>query len=149
MTYQLTLTERQAQVLQTALEAYARLGIGQWRPAVEHLPLRKDQDWSAWHDTLDAIGILLAQHTLHGIDGWRQSLSITGADVRPEAQIAWDLHQVVRHRLAWDQAVARGDVASLEAPRNWRAMLGVQFDDPMQWGPEPLASIAHVTPGED
>lgn len=144
--YQLAMTERQADIVQAALEVFARLGIGQWRAAFEHLPLRKNKDFSNWHETLDAIGILLAQHTLHGIDGWQQSLSITSADVQPEAQIAWDLQQVIRHRLSWDRAVARGDVASMDAPRNWSTMCGVNYDEPMAWGPEPIATIAKVPP---
>jgi hypothetical protein len=51
------------------------------------------------------------------------------------------MYQVIRHRLSWDRAVEDGTIASPDAPRDWSKMLGVNYDEPMRTGPEPLAKI--------
>jgi len=45
-------------------------------------------------------------------------------------RIAWDLQQVIRHRLAWD--------------RNPKGGIQVSFDDPLKSSREPLASIKRI-----
>jgi hypothetical protein len=44
-----------------------------------------------------------------------------------EARVAWDLHQVIRHRLSWDDQPEGG--------------ITVNFDTPMKYGKEELAII--------
>lgn len=105
-TYTLRLTETQAKVLCTACEVLARLGIGQFRDALVHLPLdhfRAEDDVLNWHDDLDLIGDRLSRHMIGNVNGWNSSLSILNPLVKPEAKIAWDLFQVLRHRLEWDR----------------------------------------------
>ena len=58
-----------------------------------------------------------------------------------EADTLWDLHQVLRHRLAWDAAYAAGRIKP-GAPRNWADMLSHDFDEPLRYGPEPLATVS-------
>lgn len=105
MTYTIHLTEAQAKVLCTACEVLARLGIGQFRDALEHLPIdhRRAEDAQNWHDDLDLISDRLARHMIGNVDGWNSSLSIYYGAVKPEAKIAWDLFKVLRHRLAFDK----------------------------------------------
>lgn len=105
-TYTLRLTETQAKVLCTACEVLARLGIGQFRDALAHIPLdhhRAADEVLNWHDDLDLIGDRLSRHTIGNVNGWNSSLSIFHPLVNPEARIAWDLFQVLRHRLVWDK----------------------------------------------
>lgn len=139
--YTLTLTLRQAQVLQQATEVLARLGIGQFRDALERLPLKEGAP-QGWHQDMDDIGAMLARHTISGVDGWHSSLSILGGDTPESSKIAWDLHQVLRHRLAWDRAVAEGVVASADAPRRWPEMTQVSYDTPLRASSQPLATLA-------
>lgn len=146
--YQLTLTEKQAGVLMHALEVFARIGIGQFRDALECLPRERDgQDryaWANWHNDMHEIGIILSKHTKKGVDGWHSSLSICSQEVSEPARIAWETYQVIRHRLSWERAVAEGVVPSINSPRKWPEMFGVNFDEPLKISDEPLAKIHSV-----
>lgn len=139
-TYTLTLTEDQAQTLAFACEVLARLGMGQYKDALDHLPMRDNIDWSAWHDDMRAIGMILSKHMPMGIDGYRSNLGIHKAS--SESRLAWDLYQVIRHRLAWDRAVARGVTDG--KTRNWNEMLGVNYDESCKTSEETLAKMEAV-----
>jgi hypothetical protein len=43
--YTVELTEGQLSTISVACEILARLGIGQWKDAFDHLPLVKDNKW--------------------------------------------------------------------------------------------------------
>ena len=137
MNYTLTITERQARVLSMACEVLARLGMGQFKDALDHLPEAKKRDWSAWHDDMEQISRILSKHMPCGIDGIRSSTGISNAD--EEARAAWDLHAVIRHRLAWDRAIAEGVTDGTK--REWPAMMQVSYDEPMKYSEEPLAKM--------
>lgn len=144
-TYTLHITRQQALTLQVACEVLARLGLGQFRDALEHLPT---SEWrpEGWNEDMDAIGAILSKHTIQGVDGWRHSLGIGNDKTGDTAKDAWDLHCVIRHRLSWDAAIERGDIQPGE-PRKWPEMMGVSYDEPMRHGKEPLARIsADTTP---
>lgn len=138
--YTLTVTKEQAQVLIQATEILARLGIGQFRDALECLPMR-DFLPDGWHEDMDSIGRMLSRHMIGGIDGYRSSLGIHHKDVSEASRIAWDLYQVLRHRLAWDRAAAEGIVESADAPRKWPDMMQVHYDEPMKVSEQPLAVV--------
>lgn len=138
-TYTVTLTEKQIGVIQAACEVLARLGIGQFSDALDWLPTKPDYD--RWHDDQIEISRILKRHMIDGIDGYSSNFSVHSPKVSESVRIAWDLYQVVRHRLSWDRAIADGYVASLDAPRNWNKMLGVCYDNPMVISSEPPAVI--------
>jgi hypothetical protein len=139
-TYTLTLTEAQAQTLSRGMDIIARLGIGQFRDALEQLPLVKDYA-HGWHDDMDVIGLILAKYTIDGVNGWNSSLGIHHNKVSESTRIAWDLYQVVRNRLAWDWAIAHGIVKEGEQ-RKWPEMMQVHYDEPSKVSNEPLAKIS-------
>ena len=141
--YTLTVTETQAQVLIQALEVMARLGIGQFRDALDMLPLKEHRP-PGWNADVDAIGRILSKYMIGGVEGYRSSLGISNEATSPLAKSAWDMYQVIRHRLSWDRAVEDGTIASVDAPRDWSKMFGVHYDSPMRTGPEPLAKIERV-----
>ena len=138
-TYTLTITEAQAQTLSIACEVLARLGMGQYKDALDNLPRRDNIDWSAWHDDMRGIGHILSKH-MPGIDGYISHIGIHNAS--SESRLAWDMHQVIRHRLAWDRAVARGVTDG--TVRNWNEMLGVHYDEPTKTCEAPLATMEVV-----
>lgn len=138
-TYTLTLTEAQAQTLSIACEVLARLGMGQYKDALDNLPQRDGIDWDAWHDDMRGIGYILSKH-MPGIDGYISHIGIRKA--AQESRLAWDLHQVIRHRLAWDRAVARGVTDG--TVRNWNEMLGCNYDEPCRTCEAPLARMEAV-----
>jgi hypothetical protein len=128
-TYHLHINEAQARVISHACEVLARLGMGQYKDALECLPLREHAP-DGWHEDMEGIGHILKKHTtvLHGVGAYH---GITSIKTSPESKTAWDLYQVVRHRLAWD-AKPEGDAMS------------VMFDQPMKTGDQPLAWIERI-----
>lgn len=138
-TYQITVTAKQAMLLSLACETIARLGAGQLRRALEHLPLNRET--SGWNADMDTIGQILSRHTKNNIGGWHSSLSIHSDVTSESSKIAWDLYQVIRRRLAWDRAVEDGIVETIYSPRKWPEMLRVFYDDPLKTSKEPLAKI--------
>ena len=136
-TYTLHLTEEQAHVLSRACEVLARLGIGQINEGLRELPQEKDIDWTDFHDDCAAVCKIMSKHMTKRIDGYSSNLGIHNADAG--AKRAWDLHQVIRHRLSWDRAIAQGWTDGTK--RNWNEMLGVNFDEPMRVSGEELARM--------
>lgn len=141
--YTITVTEEQAFALVEATEILARLGIGQFQHALEYLPLIKRYP-NGWFEDMEIIGQLLAAYTIGGINGYNSSLGIHADQVSEQAKIAWDLYQVIRHRLSWDQAVKNGIVKSIDSPRNLAEMFQVYYDDPTKTSKQPLATITKV-----
>lgn len=143
-TYNVQMTEKQMQATSVALEVFARLGIGQFRDALDRLPL-KDGVRHGWHDDMDEIGSLLSKYMVGNIDGGRSSLGISDPRTDESAKVAWDLHQVLRRRLSWEKAVEEGIVPDIDSPRKWPEMFGVYYDDPMKTSREPLATVGTAT----
>jgi hypothetical protein len=120
--YTLTLTARQAAEISHACEILARLRMAQLDMALRELPLEGYLDY----DLQRAIEHQITPHLKQ--------------DRRRGDEIAWDLYQVIRHRLAWDAAIEEGQIEKGER-RKWPEMMGVCFDEPMKKGDEPLAVI--------
>lgn len=143
--YTLTMTKKQAEVVSLACEVFARLETGQFKMVLEYLPLDQFLP-EGWHDDMAEIGRILQRHMIGQIDGHFSSLGIAHHKTGREAKIAWDIHQVVRHRLAWDRAVKKGVVESPDSPRKWPEMIGACYDEPLQVAQEPLAKIDEAKP---
>jgi hypothetical protein len=135
-TYTLHISEKQAQTISHACEVLARLGMGQFKDALECLPL-KEYAPDGWHEDMEGIAHILKKHTtiLHGVGSYH---GISSAKTSPESKTAWDVYQVIRHQLAWDAAKAEGHPGEGETrPPSW----SVVYDNPMKTSAEPLAWI--------
>jgi hypothetical protein len=75
-TYTLTITEKQLQVISTACELLARIQGGQVREAFEHLPLKKEMNWEAYHEIQDELTKRMPEILMNGIDGWGSSFGV-------------------------------------------------------------------------
>lgn len=122
--YTLHLNATQAATISHACEVLARLGMGQFRDALECLPLKEFAP-DGWHEDMEGIAHILKKHTtiMSGVGAYH---SIGSHKTSDKSKTAWDLYQVVRHRLAWD-ANPNGNPFS------------VMHDTPMQTSKEPLA----------
>jgi hypothetical protein len=127
----LTINKEQARIMCEALELYSRLKHGQ---ISELRSLFVDRwcepngsfNWSSEYlfDELKRVIFPdLAKNASYGV----------GNKIYPESSVAWDIMQVLRHRLAWDRLKAEGR----DQPEYW----GVQYNPPMRFGSEPLAHI--------
>lgn len=139
--YTIKLNKKQLQVIQQATNLLLRVELGQWREIQDHLPLKKDIDYNMLHQHFEIIGQLLSTHMVNGINGWSSSLGIGNEDLPESTTIATDIHDTIRHKLSWDDALKDGIVPSEDAPRQWSQMLGVSYDTPFHWSKEPLPVI--------
>lgn len=129
-TYVLHLTAAQAATISKACEVLGRLGMGQYKDALECLPVREFCA-TGWHEDMDAIGHILKKYA--PIWGLGMGQGITHRETPETSKVAWDVYQVTRHRLAWDQARADGHTG--DSPPMW----SVNYDRPMKTSAEPLA----------
>lgn len=138
-TYQIIVTESQAHVLRTACEVFARIGMGQFETIYwDALLFTANKDYLPGM-AADPIAIADALRKIGDQAGGIGS----ARDARhmPEKfNIAWDLNQVIRHRLAWDQHLAEGGSAKRSVEN-----IQVQFDNPMVTSREPLAKIESLS----
>lgn len=148
-TYTMTVTATQAAVISRACELLGRLGIGQWPEFIHCLP-GDAADQHAYELEEDLRPIMAAWFARYPIgtrqtviNGWQSCLGVGNPDAAPDTDVAFDLHRVIRHRLAWDRATAKGITDG--KTRNWSEMLGVYFDEPMRYGTEPLAKMEKTT----
>jgi hypothetical protein len=139
--YQLMLSPHQAETIQRACELYARCCIGQWQEAFQLVPTKTDLSHSNLHTDLRACSVVLSKYLVNDIDGNGSYLGIGHQLISEHGQTAWDIYQVTRHSLSWDRAVATGLVESRTAPRDFKTMLGVGYDEPMRYGKDPLPEI--------
>lgn len=140
MKYTIELSKKQMAIISSACELYARLGIGQWREIEKFLPLEKVIDYESFHDCMDSIGRELSKFMISNVDGYRSNLGISNRMVNDSCRDAWDIHAVLRNRLAWDRALAKGVVKEGE-PRKWPEMMGVDYDEPCKLGCETLVKV--------
>lgn len=122
--YTLTMDAEQARILVLALDLYSRIGIGQFEEITRvyetngDLSIEKEEDLKVYLLKAKAV----AGHPVNG------SYGIHNPHVSDKFRVAWDIQQVVRHRLAYD-ARPEGNPMS------------VHFDTPHQCGTVPLATI--------
>lgn len=123
--YVLEFSERQAELLSHAAELYARMGLGQFNVLDRFFwePINAIQEA---HKHLDALR-LIKNGSLNSDPG------ISSDSIDDDYRVLYDLHQVIRHRLAWDRDPEP------------KGLKGVSFDTPRQLSKhEPLANIAAV-----
>lgn len=138
MTYTVEMSEKQMRVVSIACELLARVGIGQL-DFLDWLPLEDKRLFP--HKAKRQISAITKCYTIDQVDGGQKSLGIRNEKTESECQIAWEIYQTFRHRLSWDRAVKDGVVESLDSPRKWDCMMGVNYDEPMQITDEKLPVI--------
>lgn len=137
--YTIKINKIQLETLCSAAEVLSRLGTGQFDFAFDWLPMAKGKYIS--HEDQLYFSERLSPLMVHNIDGYRSSLGINCNETPEFAKIAWDLHQVFRNRLAWERAVERGIISSLNDQRKWPEMMAVDYDAPFHASEETLAII--------
>lgn len=125
--YTVELAEAHAEVLARALDLYSRVGTGQLEEVLavfdagHELPAEARELARAYIDSAKvSVGLPASGHR-----------GIHGEATRDEFRVAYDLQQVVRHRLAWDRRPEGG--------------FQVDFDEPTQTSAGvPLAAIRRL-----
>jgi hypothetical protein len=142
-TYTLQITESQARALLYATDLLQRVQLGQWREIVDWLPLKKPIDYNELHQDQRIIGEILSKHMIDGIDGGASSLGIGHPDLPKNNGVLYDLHCVIRRKLAIERAVEEGVIEDKNVSRN-QMPITVDFDEVRRWGDEKLAVMERV-----
>ena len=126
--YIIRITERQAHVINSALELYFRVGMGQFEEIIQKCFFSE-----CTAEQLDEARVHLknAQVVLTKLPP-NAYHSITSDKIGEWNRVACDFYDVIRNRLAWDRSPEGG----------W----GVDFRNPSKFSSEPLATITKVTP---
>lgn len=119
--YTIEVNEEQAKVISLALDIFSRMEAGQLEWIFSMIP------WK-YYEKLESVEPMLKELQLLLTGMQRGNLGI--GNVSNSARIAFDLHQVIRHRLAWDKYP--------------QGRMGVDFDPPRKWSNQPLAKIEQI-----
>ena len=135
--YTLTLNEAQIGVVQQALDMYFRVGMGQLRDVVEHaIPARMHiDDWCDRRDNAE-IAMKAVKAAVMPELHLNAYYGIRSEKIDESNRIACDVHNVIRHHLAWERKPA-GDISS------------VAFDTPYALSEHPLPKLVSVTGDDD
>lgn len=126
MTYKMTLTEKQCEVVQAALDLYYRIGMGQL-DEIQHLAVPAPGFKPNWNEVGETLVVLKM-----ALLGWKHNgtnHSIMSQELPDEYRVACDIHDVIRHRLAVDGL------------KPGKKPFGVAFDEVWKKGKEPLARM--------
>ena len=126
----LELSELQAEVLIKALDLYSRIGIGQIGEVHNILTLEphiKSPSENTYQGIKNALDFV--KRELFGFEAGA-SFAMHAPQVPDKFKVAWDLQQVIRHKLAWTANPAGG--------------VGVSFQEPMKSSKEPLATMTEA-----
>jgi hypothetical protein len=126
-TYKLTITEQQASIIVRALDLFARIGTGQFEEVLNVY----DRDFAFSPEAREGMRSALKAAKAHAGHPPNGSFSILNPKVSDDFRAAYDVMQVIRHRLAWDQN-PQGNP------------LRVDFDKPRQTSALPMANIERV-----
>ncbi len=132
--YTLTLTNKHLAIIQEALNLYFRLGLGQ----VNDLNLHIEENTATRVTSTELCGI---EDALYVLDKRLAGCGITNATDR--VRDACFIHDVIRHKLAWHDAIERGITDSYDN-RIWPEMFQVWFDKPTNYGTLPAIEINKV-----
>ena len=108
--YTLEITETQAQAMAAALEAFTRLGMGQYSYAVD-LSVSASK-LPGYNPKLEELYREI-KNIIHGIDGY---YSITSRELPETVHVAHDIYQVIRYKLALDKKPEGGSTVDFSPP---------------------------------
>ena len=107
--YTLTVTEKQLQTINNALELFIRVGLGQlqeiyYQVVLRHIVARPghEPDYEKIHKMLDVLAM-----ELFGFETLGASWGMYSSELPNEFRRAYDIQQVVRNRLAVDRWEAK------------------------------------------
>lgn len=133
--WQLTINHNQALTLIQALDLYSRIFMGQIEEITRYgkalLPAVPSGELAEWFNNIKAkmFPELPSGHAYHGIHS---------PEIDDVARVAWDLQQVIRHRVSWDTENTNDN--------DQYRFRGVNFDPPLRSSEKVgLAEISEVS----
>lgn len=114
----LEINEQQAQVISAACDLLSRIYCGQWGEVV-NVNLHDNPsilfNSSLAPDIKDSLAVLKTLF-FKGLSSRGASFGLSNKDVTDKMRIAYDIHQVLRHKLAWDNTPSGGVLTDFDVP---------------------------------
>ena len=131
-TFTLTMNEKQARVVEQALDLHTRMGLGQVREIIDYIPTlrcrRRDSDLPVKADREGILAFLLAVVHELGFHDFGHSYGVGHDNVPAAAMVAYDLGAVLRNAI---------HSLRTDADKHY----SVWGNRPMHYGSEPLAKV--------
>lgn len=122
--YNLKISKKQAEIISKALDFYSRIGCGQmsevlWHPSVAKKMWVKDSNNLTENQWNNKVISQLLDNIKKIIWGYEPNEhgGITMAE--EDDKIAYDLHQVIRHKLAWEETPEGGITVDFHKPMKY------------------------------
>jgi hypothetical protein len=135
--YTLEVTRGQLRILRDACELLTRCRMGQIAEAGRQTLNERGVPGANYIECQDAEEIIKRANGLAPHASW-------GVGKFKAIDEPFEIHQVLRHRLAWDRAIEEGLTQS-EAVRDWGKMMSVDYDEPLLVSGEPPVKVEKVT----
>ena len=111
--YRLTVTDNQLDAIDRALESFMRMSIGQFKYSIEEV--WRDKVLEVDRRELESICDRLKE-MYTGYKDRGASYGIHSKEVQEDARIAWDIKQVIRHRISYDRHPEGGHTVNFNPP---------------------------------
>ena len=118
MRYVLDMNEEQANIVDKALELYTRLRIGQWRELLDLCVPLSDEDYCKKSDAL--IPVLLEARQIPYPELTSNPGHSFGVGKFEDADLAWEVHEVLRNKMAWTRHPEGGNGVNFYPPTSFR-----------------------------
>ena len=128
--YTLSMDERQAKMLATACEFYARVNMGQWLEVFHSCADLRRTDYSEARDAVEQLLLQARQIVWPELHGAGHSFGVGKFE---HADIVWEIYEVLRNRIAWTEHPEGG--------------IGVSFSKPMSFSGRNLPICTSVVYG--
>lgn len=114
MQYKLTINEHQAKVISFALDFYSRISGGQFEQIVHRFDWQNSKEDNV---SIKATALLVdLKCVLTGLNKSEHNIGL--GNICEDGKIAYDLHQVIRHKLAnTDSSSSHPDSVDFNVPR--------------------------------
>ena len=125
--------EVHSRIIMDALDVYARVKIGQ-----------VDRIEDLFYDTKPTVdfqdvreGLVALKKIVFKDMSQSASYGIGSTETPESAKIAYEIKKTIEHRVSWDKA-------GNPSKRDWKTMIGVNFDTPMKHSQHPMPKILTV-----
>lgn len=128
--WKLILNNEQLDVIKRALDVYSRLHAGQFSAAFEMFDHLSFDERRILENYIKPITHSKIGSCYYGI---------YAKDIHPDAQVAWDIYQVIRYKISWDRCNK-----DPEYDQRTDDMYGVHYDAPMKASTQPLPELEKI-----
>lgn len=132
--WNLEIDEKHAYIIMEALDVYARVKMGQFERIEDFfndMNLSSDQYQNIREFLPTLKRIVYPNMPMNG------SYGIASPENPESSKIAYEIKKTIEHRVSWDRV-------GNPSKRDWKTMLGVNFDEPRKHSKHPMPKISTI-----